>query len=231
MKAFFVILGLGLAVAAQAHDLWLEQEQGHLSLCYGHSRSEHKGAEFIDYPAEWVREALCVDEMGKPLAVEAGKGSPFRMKGECAATYVLTSSGYWTKTPYGTKNVPKSEAQMVIKSWLSYENVKRIDRWGAALAGPLTEDLEIIPLENPLVLEPGNKLRLLVTYQREPAESVVVTYDGKPRGQTGADGRINIRVRHWGFQLIQASVSRPDPSGKADEIIHTANLNLDLAER
>mgnify|MGYP001814810636 CR=1 FL=1 len=81
------------------------------------------------------------------------------------------------------------------------------------------------------MLVPGKKLRLLVAYRKQPAEGVVVTYDGKPRGQTGPDGRINIRVRHAGFQVIQASLSRPDPSGMADEIIRTTNLNLELAEK
>jgi nickel transport protein len=57
-----------------------------------------------------------------------------------------------------------------------------------------------------------------------------VSYDGKPRGTTGRDGRINIRLRHGGFQVIQASLTRPDASGKADEVIHSANLNFELPE-
>ena len=57
-----------------------------------------------------------------------------------------------------------------------------------------------------------------------------MSYDGKPRGTTGRDGRINVRVRHGGFQVIQASLTLPDPSGKADEIVHSANLNFELPE-
>ena len=79
-------------------------------------------------------------------------------------------------------------------------------------------------------LRKGRKLRLQVTFDLQPAGGVVVTYDGKPRGQTGQDGRINVRVRHGGFQVVQASSHRPHASDEADEVIHSANLNIELPE-
>ena len=108
--------------------------------------------------------------------------------------------------------------------------VERFDGWSAALAEPLTGWLEMTPLGDPASLRQGRKLRLRVTFERQPVEGVVVTYDGKPRGLTGRDGGINIRLRHAGFQVIQASLSRPDASGKADEIVHSANLNFELRD-
>ncbi len=231
MKALLIVLTILLAAApAWAHDLWLEREDGGLGLYYGHKYSGHEGAKSMEYDPAWVREALCFDGAGTQIGFQVQGTYPYRMQGECAAAYVLTSSGYWTKTPYGTKNVPRTEARMPIKSWLSYESVKRIDRWNAALAEPLTAGLELTPFNDPLSLRKGEKLRLQVTFGGQPAQGVVVTYDGKPRGQTGADGGINIRVRHGGFQVIQASLSKPDASDKADEVIHSANLNFELPE-
>ena len=90
MKVSVVILLMSVAVAARAHDLWLERELGGLSLYYGHSHSQHDGARHLQYPAEWVREAMCVDEKGERLDVPAEKVSPFRLEGDCAAAYVLT---------------------------------------------------------------------------------------------------------------------------------------------
>lgn len=117
---------------------------------------------------------------------------------------------------------------MPIKSWLSYESVKRIDGWDAKLARPLTQGLEITPLDDPLRLHEGEKVRLVVTFEGRPIEGAAVAYDGKPRGATGADGRINIRIRHAGFQIIQASLTLPSAAPEADEVVHTANLNFEL---
>ena len=104
------------------------------------------------------------------------------------------------------------------------------DHWSADLAEPLTRWLEMTALNDPASLREGKKLRLRVSFDGRPVEGVVVSYDGKPRGTTGRDGRINIRVRHGGFQVIQASLTLPDASGKADEVVHSANLNFELPE-
>jgi nickel transport protein len=220
-----------LAGPACAHDLWLEKEPGGLVLNYGHKHSGHEGAQSMVYRPEWVKEALCFDEQGARVTFDAQAAYPYRMRGECAAAWVMTSSGYWTKTPYGTENVPKGEARMAIKSWLSFESVKRLDRWSAALSKSLTQGLEITSLNDPLALHEGDKLRLLITFEGQPVEGAVVAYDGKPRGESGADGAVNLRIQHGGFQVVQASLSRPDTSGKADEVVHTANLNFELAEK
>ena len=231
MRGLVVILLVLLAGSSHAHDLWLEKENGGFDLYYGHKRSTHEGADFLEYKPTWVLKALCFDGAGKETTFQDKRSYPYRIPQECAVAYVLVSSGYWTKTPYGTVNVPKVEARMAIKSWLSYEGVKRIDNWSAAVAKPLTGGLEMTPIDDPLSLSKGKKLRLQVTFDLQPAGGVVVAYDGKPRGQTGEDGRINLRVRHGGFQVVQASLNRPDPSGKADEVIHSANLNFELPER
>ena len=233
MKKLLAAALLVLSAQAQAHDLWLEREGEGLGLYYGHKHAGHEGLKLMEYEPEWVREALCFDASGSKVAFQSLQSPPthpYRIPRECAAACVLTSSGYWTKTPYGKENLPRAEARMPIKSWLSFESVKRIDRWSTELAEPLTSWLEMTPLGDPAGLREGKKLRLFVSFEGRPVEGVVVSYDGKPRGATGRDGRINIRLRHGGFQVIQASLTRPDASGKADEVIHSANLNFELPE-
>ena len=85
-------------------------------------------------------------------------------------------------------------------------------------------------LEDPLSLTKGKKLTLRVTFDGEPVEDADVAYDGKPRGRPGPDGTINIRLRHGGFQVIRASLTRSLDSEKADQVIHSANLNFELPE-
>ena len=231
MKCLLVVLVIGVgAGTAQAHDLWLEKLDGGFGLYYGHKYSDHGGATFVEYQVDWVREALCFDAAGARTRFEAEEAYPYRMQGNCAATHVSISSGYWTKTPYGTQNVGKDEARMPVKSWLSHDSVKRIDRWSESLARPLAEGLELTPLEDPLLLRKGKKLHLRVTFDGRPVEDADVAYDGKPRGRPGPDGEINIRLRHGGFQVIQASLTRSIASEKADEVIYSTNLNFELLE-
>ena len=227
------LLVFGVPLVARAHDLWLEREgEGEgLWLRYGHLPSGQGGPSLIDYSPDTVQRVACHDAAGQPVACAPEPASPLHIECSCAVTYVLTSSGYWTKTAYGTKNVPKSEVETPIRSWLSYESVKRIDAWTDALTRPLTQDLELVPLENPLVLASGDKLELLVTRGGQPVAGAVVTYDDKPRGRTGLDGRIHVRLKHDGFQTLQAGLTLAGDGVKADEIVHTTTLNFEPGPR
>ena len=213
---------------AWGHDLWLERSPDGVVLYYGHKHSSHEGAELVEYSPQWVQETVCVDRQGIRVPVVATETYPVRIDAACAAAYVRLSSGYWTKTPYGTRNVPKAEVEMAIKSWLSIESVKRIDEWSESLARPVTRGLELTPLFDPTKLRPGDKLRLLVTLGGRPVSGAIVAYDDNPRGQSGEDGRINVRIRHGGFQRVEAMLKGPDPSGKGDEIVRTSSLNFEL---
>jgi nickel transport protein len=222
---------VALSTPAGAHNLWLERsgESDRLLLLSGHRHSGHQGEEVIEYDPGIVLEARCLSDQGDAVAIEFADSYPVELSCDGAAAYVLTSTGYWSKTPYGTENVPKGEAKMVIQSWLSYESVKRIERFGEALARPLADGLEIVPLVDPLALEPGDKLRLEVTRGRQPVAGAIVTYDGKPRGETDPEGKINVRIKHGGFQIIQATMTEPLDSADADQVIHTTSLDFELA--
>jgi nickel transport protein len=218
-----------LAFPAAAHDLWLERESGGLTLYQGHKYSAHGGAETIPYDANFVKEVLCLEASGRTKPLAPSKTAPWKSTTtDCATTRVAVSSGYWTKTPWETRNVPKSEVSGAIKSWLSEESVKRIDRWTPGADRPLSAGLEITPTVDPLSIKPGDKLVVLVTENRLPKAGVPVAYGGDTRGVTGADGRIAIRLRQGGVQLIAASVETPLNDGKADVAIRGAILQFEL---
>jgi len=218
-----------LAGTAHAHDLWVERQGNLHTLQYGHERSGHEGAKKLEYRPEILRDAACFGSDGKAVRAETVRTYPATLKGACAASWFLTSSGYWSKTPYGTKNLPKGEAGAVIDSWLSVESVKRLDEWGPALARPLTPELEIVPQGDPLRLKTGDKLRLMVTLNGRPAAGVTVAYFGHPRGVSGPDGQVNVRLQQPGFQLIQASLESPLADGKADKLIQSTALQFEIA--
>lgn len=214
---------------ALAHDLWVEREGRLHTLLFGHQHSGHAGTGRLEYPPGQVKRMACFNGAGRETPAEPGMTYPVTLRGECAATWFLTSSGYWSKTPYGTRNVPRTEAGgAVLASWLSVESVKRLDAWGETLARPLTRELEIVPLSDPLGLKAGDKLRLAVYRDGRPAEGVTVAYFGHPRGVTGADGQVNVRIREPGYQLIQASLDLPLADGKADKAVHATALVFEV---
>lgn len=222
---------MATAVPAAAHDLWLEREAGGHVLLQGHRTGAHAGEARVPYAPDFVKQALCFDERGqsRPLAVAAGY--PARLPGECAALVVTASSGHWTKTAWETKNVPKSGLAGVLKSWRAEEAVKRLNRWSAPLAQPLTRGLEITPLEDPFRLGVGDKITVRVTLAGRPRTGVPVAYDGATRGATGEDGTVVLKLRHGGLQMIAASLETPLDDGLADTLIRATTLNFELPEK
>lgn len=213
---------------AAAHDLWLEKDIAGYLLYQGHRHSSHAGAEIVPYEPTAVKNALCVDATGATKPVSLGKGHPVKLSGDCASMLASFSTGYWTKTAWETRNAPRTGISGVMKSWLSEDSVKRIDRWIPATALPMGPGLEITPIADPLKLSVDDKLTVLVTDNKRPKAGVPVAYQGDTRGATGEDGKIAIRIRHGGMQLISASVESPLGDGKADTLIRATALQFEL---
>jgi len=215
------------SAAVSAHDLWVEPLPGGYDILYGHHpQASHEGARQVPYPAEAVKSVVCLDVAGARRPAKADSRSPVRVTGDCAVLYVLTSSGYWTKTPAGTKNVKKTVAMSPLSGWQSFESVKHLGTWGQAASEPIGSPLELVPTQDPLRLRDGDKLAVRVLADGKPVAGAVVTYDGKARGETGADGTLNVRVRHGGAQLVQATIRTPHAGPEADEVVHTTALTF-----
>lgn len=235
MRLSFPACGLALSAAlctvpVQAHDLWLEKSGQQWTLHQGHRHSAHAGAEVVPYSSGFVAGARCFDSAAKtrPLAVAAS--APWSASGDCAALRLDVSSGYWSKTPWETKNVPKNEAPGALKSWLALESLTAIERWSAALAKPTGHGLELLPTADPFILKPGDKLVVRVTRDGQPLADAPVAYFGETRGETDAAGRIAIRLRQHGVQLISTSLETRLTDGKADREIRSATLQFSLPQ-
>lgn len=215
---------------ALAHDLWLSITGKQWTLYQGHRHSTHDGADTVPYTSGFVTRARCLDAEGKqgPLAVAAN--APWSASGDCAALRLDVSSGYWSKTPWETKNVPKNEAPGALKSWLALESLLLIERWNVALAKPAGSGLELLPTADPFLLKPGDKLVVRATHDGKPLAEAPVAYHGETRGTTDADGRIAIRLRHRGVQLISTSLETRLNDGKADREIRSATLQFSLPQ-
>lgn len=213
---------------AAAHDLWLESAADGYVLYQGHRHSSHDGEEIVPYDPSFTRRAVCLHADGRAVPLPLDAAYPARFAGPCDGLLVEVSSGTWTTTTQGTRNQPPDGLTGVVRSWQTLETVKRIDAWSESMQQPAGDALELVPLNDPLALRPRDKLRLLVTLEGEPQAGVTVAYDGEPRGVTGADGLINLRIRREGRQLITASTRTAAVEPGIDHVLHAATLHFDL---
>jgi nickel transport protein len=212
-----------------AHELWFTDENNAQILNYGHFTGGHEGTKSIDYPATYLKQTLCIDQNQQTLSPVISQESPIQIKGECALTYALLSSGFWTKTLEGSMNLPKNQVNHPLKSWQSFESIKRIKIWNENFMKPISKNLELLPLQNPLFLTLNDKVSLKLVNNGQPVKNAIVLYAGQPRGQTDDNGKINIRLKEKGLQLIQATYRQPSDGIQADEIVHTTHLLFEIS--
>jgi nickel transport protein len=227
MRRWIAVLAL-VTTSAGAHEYWIEKGDGGYTLFQGHVFSTHEGEARVQYDPAIVKRVTCAG--GAAASPEPGKTYPVRIAGRCAALLVDIVSGYWTQTLTDTVPKPRSEVRGALRGWKSEESIKRLDNWSAAAMKPLSDGLEIVPLENPFLLKPGDKLRVQVLWQGKPRKGVAVAYAGDTRGQTDSQGEVNLRIRRGGVQMVAASFDEPIKDPLADRIVHGAMLQFELPQ-
>ncbi len=229
-RLFLFLMGLLLILpsAAAGHELWFKSTDDGWILFRGHALDHaHPGTADTPCPIEQFLQTTVIKPSGELQLVTSGKDFPASWPADTRVIAVTTSSGCWTKTPRGTVNRPRNQVDSPLTSWRSFESIKLIQSWDPALASPLGSSLEISPQEDPLKKR-GSKLRVMVTQHGKPVEGAVVTYNGKPRGVTGSEGMINIRLKSSDRNSIRATVTIPMQDEEVDEIISTACLEFFL---
>jgi len=224
----FALLLMLCTTVSSAHDYWLDDDGDGYLLYRGHRHSSHQGERIVPYDPAIIQRVTCVSAAGQTERITPARVYPTRIPGPCAALLVEADSGSWTQTLTGTTNQPRDEVFGALRSWHALEGVKRLETWSPALRRSLGGGLELTPTSDPFRLRPGDKLRLVVTLQGRPYAGVTVAYDGEARGVTGDDGRINLRIRHTGTQVITASLDQPTLDSSADKRVRSTALFFDL---
>ncbi len=215
--------------SAFAHDYWFETVEDDYRLFRGHRFSQHQGNKEVPFDTRIVDSALCLSAKTGELNPTLVSGEyPPRIQGPCLGLLVSLDSGYWSQTLTGTKNQPKDELFAVLRSWHALETVKHVRAWSPRFRQALGPGLELVLREDPFKLAVGDKLRLTAMLNGRPAAGVTVAYHGDPRGMTGDDGQINLKIRHSGPQIISASKEQLVDSPKADKEVRSTTLMLNI---
>lgn len=217
---------------AGAHDVFWSAGAAADTLLEGHlSGHAHGGAANEPLAAARVVWLATIGADGARREPPLPAAAPVTVGSAGVADFALVDWGWWTKTADGTVNRHPSAVARPLQGWRSQETVKHLRGWHPVLAAPLGRGLELTPLTDPRSLARGDKLTVLVTLDGSPVEGAAVAYGDDTRGASGRDGRVNVRLRTAGLQVVRASLRRPDADLPRYEDVRTAVLTFELESR
>lgn len=147
-----------------------------------------------------------------PLAIESGVVL-------LAARY---DNGYWVKTPTGHRNTSKRQMLSAEESLYSMKFAKALFQVGIAASEAyrtvVGHQLELVPLNNPFTIKPGDSLKVRVYFEGKPLSAVgVEAGDGVtpmaekdiPRYKTDEQGIAVVPITKGGPQLLVVDYLQP----------------------
>ncbi len=212
-----------------AHEFWIEHSGKDFTLIYGH------GAHREDFDVARVQDVKAFNAKGKAIEVQREKKDKallLRPANEPALLLVGINNGYWSKTIYGWKNLPKRQASRVVEAIRSFNYSKALVSWGDWAEKPIGDaKLDIIPLKNPFALKAGERLPVKVLYQGSPLPNVEVEGgDHDAVATTDKNGVAQVKI-FKGYQVITVTYREPlksDPD--ADFFSTTTTLTFEVKQ-
>lgn len=211
---------------ARAHDFWLEREGAGLVL-----RSGHRGGELLAIERAKVKAVRCRDEGGLrdllPRATFAPK--EVRLPGPCGAASASFDGGFWSLTPDGEVNRPRTQVPDAVKAWASRQFAKWVDPAAPGSAAPLGDELELVPVTDLARAREGDKVTVRLLHQGQPAAGAVVAIDHRPLAETDSAGEARLKLRTSGVETISATLRRTVATPEADTVVLEASLSFQVA--
>ncbi|MHB1348587.1 MAG: DUF4198 domain-containing protein [Desulfobulbaceae bacterium] len=214
------------ASGVRAHDYWIEKRAEGYAAVYGH------GEQRLDYDPAALKKITVFDAAGNSLAFQTeiqANAIIIRPSGEACLILADLESGYWSKTIYGLKNLPKRKATRPLESFKAHHYSKSIVAAGETPLRPVAGlKLDIVPLADPLALQAGSPLRLQILLDEKPAGGLTVEGDHENAGVTGQDGLVTVPLKA-GRQIYTVKIREPlanDPD--ADFIETTTTLTFEV---
>lgn len=214
------------AVPVRAHDLLLDWSDAGLTVQVGHLAGAEHGSPSHALPDSLLRDAWALTASGAvPLATDV---RPPACPPDALGAVVRVDWGPRAATPDGKVPLAAARPGDILATSHARANVAALR--GALPGPPACPDLFLLPLVDPADLRPGDKVRVRLLRDGLPCAGATVLVDGSPRGATGDDGELNVKIRRPGRQLLQAVWRGADPAGAVDELILEASLTFTCGE-
>lgn len=226
---FMVSFILLLPSMGSAHDFWIEKKGNEFLIVYGH------GSQRLEFEPSKIKIVKAFDLLGNEVKVnreKKGAGIVLKTTDPPSLFFAEVDDGYWSKTIYGWKNLPKTKASRVVESFRSIYTSKAILSWGEAAQKPLSDArLDILPLENPFDLKEGNRFAVRILFQGKPLSGIDIEGgDHKKITATDQEGIAKLRIAK-GHQVVSVTYKEPiqnDPD--ADSLRITSTLTFEVAQ-
>jgi uncharacterized GH25 family protein len=191
------------------------------------------GAQREEFDAAKIKSVRVLDSQGKEISAQKekkDKGLFLKAAGQPAAIVAEIDNGYWSKTIYGWKELPKRKANRVVEAIRSLFYTKAIISWSEAVQSASGgARLDIAPLKNPLDLKPGDPLPLQILLGGRPLPGAeAIGPDHARLGTAGKDGIVKVPLAR-GFNLVTVEhkeALKDDPD--ADALRLTATLTFEV---
>lgn len=222
---------------AFAHSVWLEpNKEGKLVIENGDA-----GQPSDPYDPARITKAYAVDKDGKAMeahVVPADKSASVHAAPTAAIVAALFDNKYWAKGQDGKwNNGPKGTVTNPTIAGPSYKYPKAILLQTAGYAKPLGLDLEIVPLNDPFSLKPGDKLTVQVLLQGKPlagadvVEDLYIHHDAKPKKvKTDAEGKAVLTIAKRPRAGIEVSYFAKQDGSAVEGTFYNASLGFPVKQ-
>lgn len=232
MKPLFAALILAGPALAAAHDLWIERDADGFAI-----RQGHRGEERVPLDAARLAGVRCstpTSEVTRPAPVPSdprGGAPELRVRDTCVAISAAVHHGYWSLTPDGEQNLPRTAVAQAVRSWESRAFAKWVDARSAApaqAAAPLGDELELVPVTPLGHLRAGDSVTVRVLHAGTPVAGAVVSAGHRALGETDRAGEAPVRVRGKDLACVAATLRRPLAKPEAETLVLEASLCFEV---
>lgn len=191
---------------ASAHVVWFDYQNGEYDILFGHPED---GPE--PYAPSKFKEATVYDASRQTIPFTINQkedGLSLTPNSQPSAITGFFDNGFFARTDTGSKQIAESEVKDYgnVGHYLKY--TKAFYDWSDTLAKPYNQPLEIIPLQNPLDVKPGDSLQVKVLYQGNQISDAVVEHLGKSF-PVDNNGIFSVPIGIEGLQQLEAGYSLP----------------------
>ncbi len=223
LTAFLVVQ----STAALAHDFLIEPQGENFMVVFGH------GTQREEFEVSKVKQVRALDLQGKELPVQKEKkekGLLLKINVRPSIVMVSIDNGYWSKTIYGWKELPKRKASRVVEAIRSLFFSKTIISWNDAVQAASGEaGLDIIPLKNPLEVKAGEFLAMKVLLRGQPLPGAeIIGIEHAKLGKTDKDGLIKVTLVKGQNLMTVEHKERLKDDPDADALSLTATLTFEV---
>jgi len=222
-----VLVVLTSSGRAMAHDFWLERQAGGFVLRYG-----HRGAEVLPLDASKLRSLNCRKDKGRPenlLRSAVPAANQLSLNATCMVASAFLDGGFYSLTPDGEKNLPKSKVPDAVKAWRSKQFAKWIDIRSPIAAEAQGDELEIVPVTDLRKAKVGDKATFRILLDGKPVSGAVLSMGHKALGESDDQGEVRVKIRSSDVESVSATFRRPVKSPDADSEVFEASLTFEVA--